>query len=64
MKIETDENTSIATTICVVVLAIAAVTMHGCAQIESTKRAAYQAGLEEIQMEGTISTRLGKDGSR
>ncbi len=33
--------------------------MHGCHQVESTKRAAYNAGLEEVQLEGSVSVRLG-----
>jgi uncharacterized lipoprotein YehR (DUF1307 family) len=53
-------QTSLTTIVCVIVLSIAAISMHGCHQLEETKRAAYQAGLEQIQLEGSRYTRLGR----
>lgn len=60
MKIELDDNTSIMTTLCVLILAVTAMVMHGCHQTESTTRAAYEAGLEQVQLEGSPHTRLGR----
>ena len=60
MKIEICHNTSIVTAIFLIASAITLLGAHGCSEREATKRAAYAAGLEEIQMGGTTETILGR----
>ena len=60
MKIEICENTSIVTTIFLIVSAITILGTHGCSELEASQRAAYAAGLEEVQMDGSTTCRLGK----
>ena len=60
MKIEICENTSIVTAIFLIASAITILATHGCSESEATIRAAYAAGLEEIQLDGSTATLLGK----
>lgn len=59
MSIQLNEEAAWTITLVSVAFLICIGSMHGCHQTESTRRAAYAAGLEEIQLEGTPSTRLG-----
>ncbi len=45
MKIELCDNTSVALTVCVIVIAIATIGIKGCSTCEETNRAAIAAGL-------------------
>lgn len=56
MKIEICDNTGTTTVICFAIAALAIGSMHGCATTQATKRAAFEAGLEEIQKGGTTDT--------
>lgn len=56
MKIEICENTGITTVVCFAIAAAAICVTHGCATTQATKRAAFEAGLEEVQKGGTTET--------
>ena|GEM_PF-6505671 len=56
MRIESDNNTSIAACMIVFILGLACVVMHGRHEVEETKRAAIQAGLEQTVQDSRIST--------
>ena len=59
MKIESDDNTSIAATISIIAIGIMLVASHGCYQVEQTKREAIKAGLVE-KPTGTTGTAWSK----
>lgn len=60
MKVELDDNSGTTITICAVALIIAMISMYGCHQRESTIRAGYAAGLQDMPTPGTTTTHLGK----
>jgi hypothetical protein len=60
MRIEMDENSSWVVIACFITLACACMVIHGCAQNEATRREAFKSGLQEVQVQGSLSSRLAK----
>jgi hypothetical protein len=55
-----NENTAWTTIACTAIACLALASIKGCQNVEETKREAYRNGLEEVQMEGSTLTRLGR----
>lgn len=60
MKIQLDEPIAWVIGVLTLFFLIAITAMHGCTQYSLAKRTAFEMGLEEIQLEGSMSTRMGR----
>lgn len=60
MKIQLDESIAWLLGIITLFFLIAITAMHGCTQDSLADRTAYEMGLEEVQLEGSMSTRMGR----
>jgi hypothetical protein len=56
MKLELNEEASVASCVITAILALACISMFGCHQCENTTQEAIRAGLQQHQAQGSLST--------